>query len=74
MIAKQHAQVFDLLEGSHLEAIKVEAKRKTRQLKTRHRWSFGPGKGMVSVQFDPSRSFFLTLQGHCGKNVANQGP
>ena len=29
---------------------------------------------MVSVQFDPSRSFFLTLQGHCGKNVANQGP
>ena len=30
--------------------------------------------GQVFVQFDPSRPFFVTLQGHCGKNVANQGP
>ena len=29
--------------------------------------------GNVSLQFDPSRSFFVTLQRHFGKTAANQG-
>ena len=28
--------------------------------------------GQVSLQFDPSRSFFVTLQRHSGKTAANQ--